>query len=74
MSAGEVASNLTISKSTLSSHFNILKKSGLIQEERNGVTIYYSLNMSVIEEVTAAVMDLFNVDKMDTGKEEKNEV
>jgi ArsR family transcriptional regulator len=68
MSAGEVASNLTISKSTLSSHFNILKKADLIQEERNGVTIYYSLNMSVIEEVTAAVMSLFNVDKPDTRK------
>jgi ArsR family transcriptional regulator len=68
MSAGEVASNLTITKSTLSSHFNILKKADLIQEERNGVTIYYSLNMSVIEEVTAAVMDLFNVDKTDTRK------
>lgn len=68
MSAGEVASHFSIAKSTLSSHFNILKKADLIQEERNGVTIYYSLNMSVIEEVTAAVMDLFNVDKTDTRK------
>ena len=68
MSAGEVASYFKIAKSTLSSHFNILKKADLIQEERNGTTIYYSLNMSVIEEVTAAVMNLFNVDKPDTGK------
>ncbi|MBN2077302.1 MAG: winged helix-turn-helix transcriptional regulator [Dehalococcoidales bacterium] len=73
MSAGEVASNLTITKSTLSSHFNILKKADLIQEKRNGTTVYYSLNMSVIEEVTAAVMNLFNVDKTDTGKRGKNE-
>ena len=69
MSAGEVASHFTIAKSTLSSHFNILKKADLIQEEREGTTIYYSLNMSVIEEVTAAVMNLFNIEKSDTGKE-----
>lgn len=68
MSAGEVASHFTIAKSTLSSHFNILKKADLIQEEREGTTIYYSLNMSVIEEVTAAVMNLFNIEKSDTGK------
>jgi len=68
MSAGEVASHFTIAKSTLSSHFNILKKADLIQEERNGTTIYYSLNMSVIEEVTAAVMNLFNIERSDTGK------
>ena len=68
MSAGEVASNLTIAKSTLSSHFNILKKADLIQEERNGTTVYYSLNMSVIEEVTAAVMNLFKVDEQNPIK------
>ena len=34
MSAGEVASHFTIAKSTLSSHFNILKKADLIREEK----------------------------------------
>jgi ArsR family transcriptional regulator len=68
MSAGEIASHFSIAKSTLSSHFNILKKADLIQEERNGTTIYYSLNMSVIEDVTAAVMNLFNIDRLDSRK------
>jgi len=74
MSAGEIASHLTIAKSTLSSHFNILKKANLVHEERDGTTIYYSLNLSVVEEVTAAVMGLFNIDKPDSGKGEDNEV
>ena len=73
MSAGEVASHFSIAKSTLSSHFNILKQADLIQEERNGTTIYYNLNMSVVEEVTAAVMNLFNIDKPDMGKGGRNE-
>ncbi len=71
MSAGEVASHFTIAKSTLSSHFNILKKADLIQEEKNGTTVYYSLNLSVIEEVTAAVMNLFDIDQSGTGKRGK---
>jgi DNA-binding transcriptional ArsR family regulator len=63
MSAGEIATHFTLAKSTLSSHFNILKKSGLIQEERNRTTIYYSLNLSVAEEALAAVMDLLGTGK-----------
>lgn len=74
MSAGEIALHFTIAKSTLSSHFNVLKKADLINEERNGTTIYYSLNLSVLEEVTAAVMGLFNIDKPDSEEGEDNEV
>ncbi len=59
MSAGEIAAHFDLAKSTLSSHFNILKASGLIYEERNGTTVNYSLNLSVVEEALAAVMDLF---------------
>jgi len=68
MSAGEIASYLSIAKSTLSSHFTILKKADLIREERDGTTIYYSLNLSVVEEVMATVMGLFNIDKSNNGK------
>jgi ArsR family transcriptional regulator len=63
MSAGEIANYFSLAKSTLSSHFNILKKSGLIQEERNRTTIYYSLNLSVAEEALAAVMELLGTGK-----------
>jgi len=74
MSAGEIASHFTIVKSTLSSHFNILKKADLIREERDGTTIYYSLNLSVVEEVTAAVMGLFNIGKPDSAEGDSDEV
>ena len=40
--------------------------SGLIQEERNGTTINYSLNLSVAEEALAAVMDLLGTGGKDS--------
>jgi DNA-binding transcriptional ArsR family regulator len=68
MSAGEISTHLSIAKSTLSSHFNVLKKADLIREERDGTTIYYSLNLSVVEEVMATMMGLFNIGKSQDGK------
>ena len=73
MSAGEISSHFSIAKSTLSSHFNILKKADLIREERDGTTIYYSLNLSVVEEVMAVVMNLFNIDSQESEKGESYE-
>lgn len=58
MTAGEIAAQFPLAKSTLSGHFSVLKAADLIQEERRGTTIIYSLNLSVVEETLAAVMDL----------------
>ena len=63
MTAGEIAEKFDLAKSTLSGHFTVLKAADLIQEERRGATIVYSLNLSVVEETLAAVMDLLNVNK-----------
>jgi DNA-binding transcriptional ArsR family regulator len=72
MSAGEVASNFNLAKSTLSSHFNVLKNAGLIREEKNRTTVYYSLNLSVVEEATAALLELFGTGKSDISGESGN--
>lgn len=58
MTAGEITSQFNLAKSTLSGHFSVLKAAELIREERRGTTIIYSLNLSVVEETLAAVMDL----------------
>lgn len=63
MSAGQLAEHFPLAKSTLSGHFNILKHAGLIMPEKIGTSIVYSLNLSVVEETLAAVMDLFEVGK-----------
>ena len=61
MSAGEIAEHFTIAKPTLSGHFSVLKNAGLVTAERNGTTIIYRLNMSVMEEALAAFMALAGV-------------
>lgn len=58
MTAGEIAEHFPLAKSTLSGHFYVLKAADLIQEERRGTSIVYSLNLSVVEETLSAVMDL----------------
>lgn len=54
MSAGELAEHFTIAKPTLSGHFTVLKNADLVRTERQGTTIIYRLNMSVMEEALAA--------------------
>lgn len=61
MSAGQIAENVSVSKSTLSGHLNVLKEARLIVAERYGTTIVYSLNVAVYEEMVAAVMGLLGV-------------
>jgi ArsR family transcriptional regulator, arsenate/arsenite/antimonite-responsive transcriptional repressor len=58
LSAGEISDQFDVSKPTMSGHFNVLKDAGLIQAERDGTTIRYRLNVSVLEEAAAAILDL----------------
>ena len=57
--AGAIADRFQQSRSTLSAHFNVLKAANLVQTERQGQTIVYSLNLSVFEETMAALMAVF---------------
>ena len=58
MTAGEIAERFPLAKSTLSGHFNVLKHAGLVVTERAGTSIVYSLNVSALEEIVAAVLAL----------------
>ena len=63
MTAGEIADRFPLSRSTLSGHFNVLKHAGLIVAEKNGTSILYSLNVSVVEQALAAMLELLDVVK-----------
>ena len=58
MSAGDIADRFDLAKPTLSGHFAVLKAADLVSTERQGTTIIYRLNMSVLEETAAALLDL----------------
>lgn len=51
LTAGEIAEQFNISRPSISHHLNILKNANLVLNERKGQYIYYSLNISVLEEV-----------------------
>lgn len=43
--------------STISKHLNILKEAGVLQDERRGTNIYYSLRMTCIANFLSCVED-----------------
>ena len=65
MSAGELARHFDITKPTLSGHFAVLKDAGLIHGDRNGTSITYHLNVSLLEEALLALLDAFDVRRED---------
>lgn len=70
MSAGDISGHFNIAKPTLSRHFAVLKEADLIQGDKEGTTIMYSLNMSVLEEAVWAFMSAFKVAKKEANPDE----
>jgi ArsR family transcriptional regulator, arsenate/arsenite/antimonite-responsive transcriptional repressor len=62
MTAGELAASFDLSASTMSGHFNVLKKADLIQPIRNGTTITYRLNVTVLQETLLELLDMFKLE------------
>ena len=58
MSAGDIAAQFDMTAATISYHLKILKKSGLVYETKEKNYIYYSLNISVVEEVMLWLAEL----------------
>ncbi|HNZ36372.1 MAG: winged helix-turn-helix transcriptional regulator [Candidatus Marinimicrobia bacterium] len=69
LTAGEIAEHFTMTKPSLSKHFNILRSAGLIQGEKSGVTITYHLNVSVLEEAIMALMEIFKLKGENNGRQ-----
>ena len=58
MTAGELSGHFDMSKPTMSHHFAVLAEADLISRRREGQTIWYSLNTTVLQDVMAWMMDL----------------
>jgi ArsR family transcriptional regulator len=58
MTAGDVAAHFDMTKPTISHHFSVLKEAGLIASRREGQTIWYSLDTTVLQDVLAWTMDM----------------
>lgn len=59
MSVSEIARHFSITLPSLSHHLSILKQADLVSSIRKGQTIIYSLNLSVFDEVSQALISFF---------------
>ena len=56
MSAGDLAAHFELSKPTLSVHFAKLREADLVTVERQGTSLIYHLNMSILEEALSGFL------------------
>jgi ArsR family transcriptional regulator len=56
LSAGDLAAHFDLSKPTLSVHFARLKEAGLVSVERQGTSLIYHLNMTILEEALSGFL------------------
>lgn len=66
-SAGELADAFDVSKPTMSAHFAVLREAGLVGSEKNGKTVTYWLNATVLEEALLAFTSALNLNMTPRG-------
>ena len=49
--AGEIADSFNISKPSISHHLDLLRQAGLVESVKEGQFIYYSLNVTMVDEI-----------------------
>jgi ArsR family transcriptional regulator len=67
MTAGEIAERFEMTKPTMSHHFSVLREADLVTSRREGQTIWYGLNTTVLEDVIAWAIDVTGM-KRNGGK------
>ena len=58
LSAGEICDHFDITAAAISRHLSVLKEADLIEDNREGKYIFYTLNASVLEEIMLWITDL----------------
>ena len=58
MSAGEIADHFNMTKPSISHHLDILKRAGLVEGDKQGQFIYYSINTTVVDEILSWILSL----------------
>ena len=61
LAAGEIASRFPLTAASVSHHLSVLKEAGLVQAEREGRSIVYSLDATVFQEFLQELLGFFGV-------------
>lgn len=57
LTAGEISDHFNISKPSISQHLKILKMAELVQDEKQGQYVLYSLNTTVFQELISWALE-----------------
>ncbi|NNU16493.1 helix-turn-helix transcriptional regulator [Parvularcula sp. ZS-1/3] len=57
ISAGKIARDLGVAPNTLSAHLNVLSRSGLVTQRRDGRSIIYSVVLSAVTEMVDGLVN-----------------
>lgn len=58
MSAGEILGHFSFTGASLSHHLSILRQSGLIDDEKKGKYVIYTLNTTVLDDIMNWLLSL----------------
>ena len=68
MTAGELADEFDLSKPTMSAHFGVLREANLVDSDKKGTTITYSLKLSVLEDALLGFAETFGFEPYLQGR------
>ncbi len=60
MNAGEIADSFNMTKPSISNHLSILKQAELVDSEKQGQNVIYTLQTSVLEDILKMISNLTN--------------
>ena len=63
LAAGELLEHFSITGAALSHHLSILRHAGLIDDEKKGKYIYYTLNTTVLDDILNWILTLKEMEK-----------
>ena len=58
LNAGDIAAQFNMTKPSISNHLNILKQADLVEAEKQGQNVIYSLKTSVLEDMLNVLSNL----------------
>lgn len=73
LTAGDIGARFPITAASVSHHLSVLKDAELVQAEREGRTIVYSLNSTVFQEFMGELLRYFEVGGDEGGEERSDE-
>ena len=68
MTAGQIAEHFDCAKPTLSAHFAVLREANLVESEKMGTTVTYSLKISVLEDALLSFAETVGIGARSGGK------